>query len=237
MHILRRLYCKLVQSFFTHVLSLLKSKGRVLMLHWIGDDTDESHNKYSISVDEFNRLALWLKIENTIRLEDWEKAENFCALTIDDVPENFYLNAYPILLEKHIPFTIFVNTSLLDTDGYITTSQLKEMAGCGLCTIGSHGVEHDLFYCKGKEDIIKDLTTSKAILEHIVGKEITMYAYPYGSYYACGFKNKHLVTDVYKYGFGTIGCGITNPLIMPYYFLPRINVTHSLIKNLYEKTC
>ena len=62
------------------------------------------------------------------KFKNWEREEDFYALTIDDVPENFYYNAYPLLKEASIPFTLFVNVSLLNKDGFITKEQLVEMS-------------------------------------------------------------------------------------------------------------
>ena len=53
---------------------------------------------------------------------------------------------------------------------------------------------------------------------------VEMFAFPYGSYYACGYANKHLAGDVYKYAFGTVACPITKPSLLKIYYLPRINV-------------
>ena len=36
--------------------------------------------------------------------------KNYLLLTIDDAFESFYLNAWPILKEKKIPFILFVST-------------------------------------------------------------------------------------------------------------------------------
>ena len=83
------------------------------MLHWVGDEIqDEETEPYRISTEQCRRFLVWLKSKNTIRLENWEREEDFYALTIDDVPENFYYNAYPLLKEASIPFTLFVNVSL-----------------------------------------------------------------------------------------------------------------------------
>ena len=167
---------------------------------------------------------MWLKSKNTIRLENWEREEDFYALTIDDVPENFYYNAYPLLKEASIPFTLFVNVSLLNKDGFITKEQLVEMSKCELCTIGSHGVSHGEFALFSWKQALRDLKDSKCELEQIIGKPVEMFAFPYGSYYACGYANKHLAGDVYKYAFGTVACPITKPSLLKIYYLPRINV-------------
>lgn len=203
------------------------------MLHWVGNEMqDEETEAFRVTIEQFIRLLQWLNTRRVIRLEDWESIDNFYALTIDDVPENFYQNAYPLLKEAKVPFTIFVNVSLLDKDGFISTAQLKEMASCELCTIGSHGVNHGEYALLNKDEALNDLRQSRETLEQIIGKPVEMYAYPYGSYYACGYNNKHVAGKVYKYAFGTVACPITKPLLLKRYFLPRINVGIEFINSL-----
>lgn len=203
------------------------------MLHWVGDDVlDEQTEPFRLSTAQFRTLLLWLKGKNVVRLERWETERDFYALTIDDVPECFYQNAFPLLKEAGLPFTIFVNVSLLDTPGFISTDQLKEMAACPLCTVGSHGVNHGEFALLCKEQAATDLRQSREELERLIGKPVELFAYPYGSYYACGYAHKHLSAEVYRYAFGTVACPITHPSLLRPYFLPRINVDSQTIERL-----
>lgn len=134
--------------------------------------------------------------------------------------------------EAGIPFTLFVNVSLLDKEEFITRKQLVEMSQSELCTIASHGVSHGEFALLNKEQALQDLQDSKCELEQIIGKPVEMFAYPYGSYYACGYANKHLAGKVYKYAFGTVACPITKPSFLKKYYLPRINVDKNNLNTL-----
>lgn len=233
MNILRRVIGKCCHLFHTNAAKFLTRRGKVLMLHWIGDEKqDEETEPFRLSIGRFRVFLKWLKKQKAIHLVDWEKSLDFYALTIDDVPENFYMNAFPLLKEEGIPFTLFVNVSLLGKEGYITKEQLVEMSQCPLCTVGSHGVGHGEYALLGKKEAKDDLVSSKRELEMIIGKPVEMFAFPYGSYYACGYRNKHIAGEVYKYAFGTVACPITKPSLLKNYFLPRINVDEKLIDNL-----
>ena len=226
MKLVRRAIGKCCHMFHTNVAKLFSERGRVLMLHWVGDEVQDEET------EPFRIFLQWLKSKKTIRLENWEKEHDFFALTIDDVPENFYHNAYPLLEEAGIPFTLFVNVSLLDKEEFITRKQLVEMSQSELCTIASHGVSHGEFALLNKEQALQDLQDSKCELEQIIGKPVEMFAYPYGSYYACGYANKHLAGKVYKYAFGTVACPITKPSFLKKYYLPRINVDKNNLNTL-----
>lgn len=230
MNPIRRLFYKIIQYTAIKRSQIRTVKGRVLMLHQIGLEKDE----FCITPKDFETLVLFLSSRHTIRLENWDKESDFYALTIDDVPEGFYIYAFPLLKQYNIPFTIFVSLSLLDTQGYISTAQLLEMSQSELCTVGSHGVRHIEYYRLNKHEIKTDLIESQRMLTELVHKQIDLFAYPYGSYYACGLKNKKQVLDVYEYGFGTVKCPITTPLVLPKYFLPRINVDATYIMKLKE---
>lgn len=222
---IRRVFYKCLQTYRITISRKKTYVGQVLMVHQIGLTGGE----FCITPKEFESLAIFLSKHHTIRLEEWESESNFYALTADDVPEGFYHYAFPILKKYNLPFTLFVSLSLLDTNGYITTTQLLEMAQSELCSIGSHGVRHVEYYLLNKQEVIIDLKESQKILSDLVHKPIEMFAFPYGSYYACGFNNKEFILDIYKYGFGTIKSHIMSPLVMPKYFLPRINVDSSFI--------
>lgn len=233
MNILRRVVGKCCHLFHTNAASIFVPRGRVLMLHWIGDEKqDDETEPFRLSIEQFSKFLKWLKNKNVIHLEEWEKADKFFALTIDDVPENFYVNAFPLLKKKEIPFTLFVNVSLLGKEGFITKEQLIEMSRCPLCTIGSHGILHGEYTLFDKKEAMNDLVSSKHELEKIIGKPVELFAFPYGSYYACGYANKHIAGEIYKYAFGTVACPITKPSLLKKYFLPRINVDERYISTL-----
>lgn len=225
-NIFQRIIGKLAHISYCFVGSFYKSKGVVYMLHEISEHDGE----FCISRKELEYFLRSVEKDKVINLSEWESKSDFIAITIDDVPENFYNNGFPLFKKYGIPFTIFVSTSLLDTPGFIKTEQLKEMAQCNLCTVGSHGTIHDLYRKLNKNDKIHFLEKSQKCLSEICNRPIDLFAFPYGSVYACGLKGKKLVSRFYKYGFGTIACDIISPISRKY-FLPRKNLTRNLIAN------
>lgn len=211
---------KIIHLSYCFVNKFYKTKGTIYMLHNISDET----NEFSITQHQLDSFLKGQNKSKVIHLLDWPDKTDFVAFTIDDVPENFYHNGFPVFKKYGIPFTIFVNTSLLDQPGYITIGQLKEMAKCELCTVGSHGTVHKFYKGLQHEDKIRFLGDSNSILSKICGCQIELFAFPYGSVYACGLKDIRLVSDFYKFGFGTIASNITEFSKCNRNFLPRKNL-------------
>lgn len=212
-----------------------RERGRVLMFHDIGNMDGE----LNLDVPSFE-LILQTTSERCIDLLDWNSFKyangggEFVALTFDDVKYSFYENAYPLLKRYNCPFTIFVNCELLDKPGYISSDNLRELASDPLCTIGSHGMKHTFFSKYTNEEALADMRKSKETLQGLTGREIELFAFPYGSFAASGWRKHKLVKDFYKYGFSTINAPIPKRNLISLGFLPRLNVDNNTFKKLYS---
>ena len=155
------------------------------------------------------------------------------VITFDDVHESVYEKAYPILIANNIPFTLFVNISLLDTKCYITTAQLKEMSLNSLCTIGSHGINHVFHRKLNKKESLEELYDSKNELEKLLNIPVNFFAFPYGSLVAVSICNiKQIKKTDYLMSFSTIPSGVWYSPLISKWFVPRINVTKKNIANI-----
>ena len=229
MYWIKRFLSKFVHLYFQVRAASLKEAGRIYMLHNVGSKEESSFNITSGELEAFIKNK---GVDSFVKLEDWESHKKFNCLTVDDVPEEFFYNGYPLLEKYQVPFTIFVASGLLNKPGYITTEQLREMASCKYCTVGSHGIAHGEYSLLSVKDKQMELSESKNVLESILGQKVTLYAFPYGSYYACGYTHKHLVMDYYIYGFGTVQIPVTERRLLPNYYIPRINVSKHNYRNI-----
>lgn len=217
--------CKIITFVVVRLSKLLPAQGCVYMLHSIGDE----RHPLNISNGAFEQLLVKIHADNIIRLENILGSKNYFCLSFDDLSDSFYYNAFPLLKKYRIPFTIFVSCSLLDKKLYLTSEMLIEIASCDLCTLGSHGWEHVYYRTFDRNAALNDLIESKKHLETITNRKVDLFAFPFGSLSACGFRNKRLVNKVYKMGFGTIATSITKPNLFPSYFLPRVCITEKYI--------
>jgi peptidoglycan/xylan/chitin deacetylase (PgdA/CDA1 family) len=104
-------------------------------------------------------------------------------LTFDDGYEDFYTDAYPILQKYQIPATIYITTGFIDyTHNYLTKDQLLEISKSKLIEIGAHGVDHYNLHFSNSLIVKNEIINSKQILEKLLNRPITHFAYPYGGY-------------------------------------------------------
>lgn len=192
--------------------------------------SDEIPGEFSLPVKEFESAVDYIRSAGAVSLEDLLGGRKGIALTFDDVPEDFFLNAYPILKGKGVPFTLFIAVSYINRPGFLSEAQIKELSADPLATIGSHGIDHVCYSALSEGEKIRQWRESRQILESLTGRKINYFAYPYGSEYQCGFFGKRRCMQYYDYAFGTISAPIIS--LSKKWFLPRINITTQVIKNL-----
>ncbi|MCS0543202.1 polysaccharide deacetylase family protein, partial [Aeromonas veronii] len=114
-------------------------------------------------------------------------------ISFDDIDVSVYENAFPILKENKIPFTLFIIAGQVGKDysnlEMASWEQLQIMINSGLATIGSH--TYDMHYFSGDipvffleghyQDFQKDLKLSKNTLEEQLNVEVKDFAYPFGN--------------------------------------------------------
>ena len=126
--------------------------------------------------------------------------KNYLLLTIDDAFESFYLNAWPILKKKKIPFILFVSTREIGSYGYMTWSQIREVTSNDLVTIGNHSHTHEYLIDWNDNKIKLDIETSIKIFEKELGYSPKIFSYPFGEY---STNLKKIVTDFnFNFAFG-----------------------------------
>jgi intercellular adhesin biosynthesis polysaccharide N-deacetylase len=136
-------------------------------------------------------------------------------ISFDDADISVYENAYPILKERKIPFTIFVIAGQVGSKDFknfemANWEQLREMRDSGLVSFGSH--TYDMHYLEDDQakflnkeiyDNFKiDLVKSREVLEKELKVSISSFAYPFGessdevvkSVIEAGFKNAFILS-------------------------------------------
>ena len=203
--------------------------GHILMYHHVTEQPIDEIPSCVRTVNEFiegleeERKAGYsiIPIGDFLESNNLERHSKFCVVTFDDVPSNFYYNAYPYLKKNNIPFTLFITTNYLENKDYLSQDQIKQLDTDPLCTIGAHTLSHPML--RRCENPFAELLESKKKLEQILGHEIKYMAYPYGKHSSISNRIRRLASKAgYRYAFSTIDAPITDITLRYKYFLPRI---------------
>tara|TARA_B110000008_G_C16969836_1_gene563482 strand:+ start:1786 stop:2526 length:741 start_codon:yes stop_codon:yes gene_type:complete len=112
-------------------------------------------------------------------IENSENVSRSICLTFDDGYSSDYDLVLPELKRIKATATFFIVTDLLGTPGYLTEQQVRDLSEAGM-QIGSHSKSHPNFLTMTPEERLDELRGSKLILENIIGKEISTFAFPFG---------------------------------------------------------
>jgi len=154
--------------------------------------------------------------------------KNYILLTVDDAFQSFYLNAWPVLKKKEIPFVLFINTREIGKYGYMTWNQIKEVESSNLAKIGNHSHSHEYLIDWNNDKIKTDIQTSIKIFKKKLGYSPNIFSYPFGEY---SNELKKIIADFnFKFAFGQHS-GVIDPT-KDFLELPRfpINEKYGEIK-------
>lgn len=191
----------------------------IVMLHYVSDDESlAAHKPWLINTASFTRLLDHLEEEGyrTITFSDivnatadYRKKGKKIILTFDDCAKHLWHFAIPELKQRNMRAVFYMPTAELngynvwnEKDGLpqiplMDKEDMQQLAAIGM-EVGSHAHHHEFLELKNKDEVVEELTKSKAILEQLINKKVLTIAYPYGSMPA---NCKRLVKDAgYEYG-------------------------------------
>jgi len=156
------------------------------------DVSSEQRARFGRQMDVLSRHAKLLPLDFSLPLP---VGERYAAVTFDDALASFTENALPELESRMIPVALFVVTGKLgqesDWEHYwehyydtvspiMTSTQLKTIADKVM--IGSHTVTHPMLSDLSEADVKRELKESRTALERIVGRDVTLFSFPYGDF-------------------------------------------------------
>ena len=150
------------------------------------------------------------------------KNEKKILLTIDDAFESFYINAWPYLREKKIPFILFVSTEPIGKKGYMSWKQIKDIQKYDFVEIGNHSHSHEYLVNYTNKKFEDDINLSIKIFNDNLGYNPNFFSYPFGEY---SFEQKTFIMENFNFAFGQqSGVIDTNK---DYYELPRFPINEN----------
>ena len=199
------------------------------MYHHVTDEYVDINESCRCTVSEFNNAILqtmaegrcFVSVDKMLDIIKTKSREKFAVLTFDDVPDNFYTNAYPFLRKENIPFILFITTDFINKAGFLTKEQIFELDKDPLCTIGAHTISHPML--RNVTNSMYELSESKNILEKLLGHPVDFIAYPFGRQSSV---SRRVMIEAeksgYKCAFGTIQSPISEKSSKNLFYLPRI---------------
>lgn len=103
------------------------------------------------------------------------------VITFDDGYRDNFTNAFPIMQKFHFPATVFMVSSYIDGEGFLTSDQLQQLQAEGW-TIGGHTENHTNLSQVSAEVAAEELKNSRSTLEKLLGHPLKYIAYPFGGY-------------------------------------------------------
>ncbi|MFO7995333.1 MAG: polysaccharide deacetylase family protein [Marinobacter sp.] len=168
----------------------------VLQYHHVSDSTPPSTST-SVSlfegqmemIGELNIEVVPLESGTRDALDGKLDDRKQVAITFDDAYESVYSTAIPELEERGYPYTIFVNTDAIGSNGYMTWEQLEEVRDRSGVTIANHSEDHGHLARRPDESrndwtqrVENSLDTAQETLADRLGIDVPMFAYPYGEF-------------------------------------------------------
>lgn len=186
-----------VRSVVKAVLALGAGRRRaegatVLIYHRVGGGTAD---ELDVPTDSFRGQLDLLDGHDVVGLDkaldrlDRGDVAPSVVLTFDDGFQDVYANAWPLLRERQLPFTIYLASAYMgqtmrwegstargQSGRGLSWPQLREMVASGLCTVGNHTHTH----VRPGELSVEELDAANAAVEEHLGRTPRHFTYPWG---------------------------------------------------------
>lgn len=213
---------------------------RVYMLHQVNDNKKEwKDHGVSITKSGFETFIETLQAKgcNFLSVDELSidnAKSNNVIITFDDIFQDAIDNAIPFLVERSIPFCVFVSENYIGSEDFLSEESLKAITNEPLCTIGYHTKNHRLMRSLTEMEVCEEIDCKE--FEQLVNRSVPFFAFPYGSVYACTIKSIKKAKSRYKYVFSTLSIPCPKWWLKKIpFFIPRINICEANYKQKLEE--
>jgi len=122
-------------------------------------------------------------------------------ITFDDGDLSVYETALPIMEKYSLTGVVYIVGNYMNTGGYMTADQIKELAASGW-EVGSHSMNHqDLRKIEPAQQRF-EVVESRKVIEEETGVKVDTFAYPFGFLGSNGGEYAHTAGYVAAMGLG-----------------------------------
>ncbi|MGA9354093.1 MAG: polysaccharide deacetylase family protein [Terriglobales bacterium] len=147
--------------------------------------SDPGYARYILPLEDFRTQMEWLKQSNFRGLNVSQflayPAQPAVCITFDDGCETDLIAAAPVLREFDHSATFYVTAGFLNTPGYMSVAQLRDLDSQRF-EIGCHSMTHAYLSDIGEPDLKCEIVDAKDKIEQIVGHKIQHFSCPGGRY-------------------------------------------------------
>lgn len=163
--------------------------GRLVVLYYHGVSSDASAG-FARQMHALARTATVVRADHQVPLPAGARC---AAVTFDDAFRSVLEHAVPELLRQGFPATVFVptahigrrpgweaETGLASEEAVMSAEELRGLPDS--IELGSHTALHSHLLRLDDEQLHEELAGSKASLTGLIGRPVTLLAFPYGEY-------------------------------------------------------
>ncbi len=147
--------------------------------------SEPGYVRYILSQESFRSQIDWLMQNRSRGLSVSEALvhppEKSVAITFDDGTETDWIAAAPILKEAKFNATFYVTAGFVDSAGYMSSGQLRELHALGF-EIGCHSMTHAYLDDLDTPALRREIFDSKKMLEDTIGGTVEHFSCPGGRY-------------------------------------------------------
>lgn len=172
----------------------------ILLYHSVTDSPAQGLERFTVHPDQFTDHLDCLVAQDRIVMSFGQIAaylragiplpDRAAVITFDDGLADFADHAWPLLRARNLPATLYAVAGYIDDRSrwlsggagetrMLTGSELAALADDGV-EIGAHSMTHPRLDEVSTERARREIVASRDLLEQIVGRPVTSFAYPHG---------------------------------------------------------
>lgn len=162
-------------------------QAALLMYHRLSDELPARREEWVYTVEPARFVEqMDVLVQGKTAVPDLRAlAEGRCPdrsvlVTFDDGCDTDATVALPVLRERGLRASFFLNPALLDRPGHLSWDDVAALLGAGM-EVGSHGLDHTLLDDASDAEIERQLKGSKDMLEARLGRGIEALSLPGGT--------------------------------------------------------
>ena len=166
---------------------------RILIYHQVGArsglEMDLEPEAFEMQLDWMTERGEIVDLDTALARWDTPGSDRLYVLTFDDGHLSLFENAFPLMVHRRVPFTLYVTTAPLESDGRLhgdermalmSWDHLRAMQRSGLMTVGAHGHLHLDARIHPQSVLAEDIQRCNDLLMKRLGVEPRHFAYPWG---------------------------------------------------------